>query len=105
MVIEWLQFRVQEELREQFVQLDAEIWTAALAEYSGFLGKEVWISPENLDEVITVIRWDSTESWYSIPSADLAAIDDAFSEAMGHGTYTLIASTQYQVRKFCSSDH
>ncbi len=104
MVIEWLQFRVQEELREQFVQLDADIWTAALARYSGFLGKEVWISPENLDEVITVIRWDSTESWYSIPSADLVAIDDAFSEAMGHDTYELIASTQYQVRKFCSSD-
>ena len=103
MVIEWLQFQVQEEVREQFVQIDEEIWTTALSSYSGFLGKEVWISPDNLGEVTMVIRWDSTDSWFSIPGSDLQKIDEQFADAMGRDTYDLIASKQYQVRKFLSS--
>ncbi|MEM7773218.1 MAG: TIGR03792 family protein [Cyanobacteria bacterium P01_E01_bin.6] len=103
MVIEWLQFWVQEDLREQFVQLDEEIWTAALSQYSGFLGKEVWISSDNLNEVIAVIRWDSTDSWYSIPQADLQTIDAEFTDAMGSGTFNLLDSKPYQIRKFLSS--
>ncbi|MEB3210044.1 MAG: TIGR03792 family protein [Leptolyngbyaceae bacterium] len=103
MVIEWLRFRVQEDLREQFVRLDEEIWTAALSQYDGFLGKEVWISADDLTEVISVIRWDSTDSWYSIPNSDLDRINAQFDEAMGSGVYELFESKAYQVRKFLSS--
>ncbi|MEL6221139.1 MAG: TIGR03792 family protein [Cyanobacteria bacterium J06626_14] len=103
MVIEWLQFRVQEDLREQFVQLDEEIWTAALSQYDGFLGKEVWISAEDLTEVVATIRWDSTDSWFSIPDSDLQRIDARFIEAMGDGTFELLDAKAYQVRKFSSS--
>lgn len=100
MVIEWLQFQVQEDLRERFVQLDSEIWTTFLAAYDGFLGKETWISPDTMGEVITVIRWESVEAWHSIPDDDLQKIDDEFSAAMGRDTYDLVASKEYQVRKF-----
>ncbi len=99
-VIEWLRFDVSPEARERFVQQDAEIWTTALSEYGGFLGKEVWISPENPREVITVVHWESFDQWYSIPEARLAAVEARFSEAMGQGTYQLLESKAYQVRKF-----
>jgi uncharacterized protein (TIGR03792 family) len=102
MVIEWLQFRVQEDLREQFVRLDEEIWTAALSQYDGFLGKEVWISAEDLAEVIAVIRWENSESWYAIPDSELQKVDTQFNEAMGEETFELVSSKAYQVRKFVS---
>lgn len=104
MVIEWLKFRVEEELRERFVQLDADIWTPALARQEGFLNKEVWISSERLDEVITVIRWSTAEAWYSIPSDELRQVEQRFSEALGQENYELLDSREYQVRKFSSAD-
>ncbi|MFQ3615370.1 MAG: TIGR03792 family protein [Cyanobacteriota bacterium] len=100
MVIEWLRFDVSPEARERFVQQDAEIWTTALSEYGGFLGKEVWISPDNPREVITVVHWESFDQWYSIPKDQLEAVEARFSEAMGQNTYQLLESKAYQVRKF-----
>lgn len=104
MVIEWLKFRVNEELRERFVQLDSDIWTTALARQDGFLGKEVWISSARLDEVITVIRWSTADAWYSVPSHELEQAEQQFSAAMGPDTYELLESQEYQVRKFSSSE-
>lgn len=98
MEIEWLKVRVSPELREQFVQKDAEIWTSALAKYPGFLDKEVWISPDNLAEVILVIHWQSFEQWQAIPAEELERIEAEFREAMGN-TYTLVEGSRYQVRK------
>lgn len=55
MIIEWLKVKVSPELRERYIQKDAELWTAALSSYPGFLSKEVlWIHPENLSEVVLV---------------------------------------------------
>ena len=56
MVIEWLKFRVDSKSREKFIQKDEVIWTASLSTYPGFLGKEVWIEPNEAD---TVIFYDS----------------------------------------------
>jgi len=98
-VIEWLKFTVNPELREQFVQTDEEIWTTALSAYPGFLGKEVWISPEHLSEVVCVIRWASLEQWQAVPGNSVEAAEARFAQIMGD-TYTLVESTQYQVRKF-----
>ncbi|MEH1935934.1 MAG: TIGR03792 family protein [Nostoc sp.] len=41
MVIEILKFKVAPNLREDFIQKDAQTWTTALPEYPGFLSKEV----------------------------------------------------------------
>jgi uncharacterized protein (TIGR03792 family) len=98
MVIEWLRFTVSPELREQFVQKDDEIWTCALATYPGFLGKEVWISPDTLSNVVMVIRWASFADWDAIPPNDLQQINAAFNQVMGD-TFTLEESLRYQVRK------
>ncbi|MBD1863289.1 MULTISPECIES: TIGR03792 family protein [Trichocoleus] len=102
MVIEWLKIKVAPEMREQYIQKDAEIWTAFLSEYPGFLGKEVWINPDNSTEVILVIRWASREAWKSVPSDRLAAIEQQFAQQLA-GSYPIIEAGEYQVRKFPQS--
>jgi uncharacterized protein (TIGR03792 family) len=98
-VIEFLKFKVTPELREKFIQKDAEIWTTALARYPGFLSKEVWIEPNAPAEVALVIRWATREQWKSIPAEQLEKIEARFAQQMGK-TYELVQSSEYQVRKF-----
>ena len=102
MVIEWLKFRVDPDSREQFIQQDEAIWTAALATYPGFLGKEVWIEPNDSDKVIFTIRWQTREQWKSIPASDLAKIEQRFSTKMREMNikYKMIESKEFQIRKF-----
>ncbi len=98
-VIELLKFQVDPNLRETFIQKDAEIWTTALAKYPGFLSKEVWINPNKPSEVTFMIRWATREQWQAISEADLAAIDSQFAQVMGDN-FQMIESAEYQVRKF-----
>ena len=102
MVIEWLKFRVDSESRENFIQKDEAVWTASLATYPGFLGKEVWIEPNEPDKVIFTIRWQTREQWKSIPTKDLSEIEQQFSTAMKkmNINYKMIESKEYQIRKF-----
>ncbi|MBW4562073.1 MAG: TIGR03792 family protein [Mojavia pulchra JT2-VF2] len=99
MVIELLKFKIAPNMREKCIQKDAEIWTTALAQYPGFLGKEVWINPHDSTEVIFIIRWASREQWQAIPQTDLEAIENKFAQALGD-TYKLVESAEYQVREF-----
>ncbi len=103
MMIEWLKFQVPEALRERFIQVDEEIWTTALAQYPGFMGKEVWLSPEQPDEIVFVIQWGSLEAWKSIPETVLKATEQQFAEKLGHASYTLAEAKAYQLRKFARS--
>nr|WP_199307694.1 MULTISPECIES: TIGR03792 family protein [unclassified Leptolyngbya] len=91
---------VQADLREQYVQKDEEIWTPVLAQYPGFLGKEVWISPDDLSNVVLVIRWASLEEWQAIPQEVLDKTEARFQEAMGGETYRITDSKRFQVRKY-----
>ncbi|NEQ30514.1 MAG: TIGR03792 family protein [Leptolyngbya sp. SIO4C5] len=102
MVIEWLKFRVPAEQREKYVQIDAEIWNSALEKYDGFMGKEVWISPDDTSELILVIRWASREQWKAIDQVGLDKITRAFDQALGF-EYEMLESKEYQVRRFLSS--
>lgn len=103
MVIEWLKIKVPPELREQYVQKDAEIWTPALFSSPGFLGKEVWINPDNLSEVVLVIRWASREQWKAVPAARLEQLENQFKQALG-GVCQIVEAGEYQVRKFSTKD-
>ncbi|AFY48066.1 putative cyanobacterial protein, TIGR03792 family [Nostoc sp. PCC 7524] len=97
MVIEFLKFKVASGMRENYIQKDTEIWTTALAEYPGFLDKEVWINPHDPTEVILIIRWATKEQWQAIPSQNLQAIEQKFNAALGN-TYNLVESREYQVQ-------
>ena len=100
MVIEWLKIQVASELREQFIQKDEEIWTAALSKYPGFLGKQVWLNPHQPDEVVLVIHWADREAWKSVPAAQLEATEQLFNQQMGEETHRIIEAGEYHVRKF-----
>lgn len=99
MVIEWLKIKVHPELREQYIQKDAEIWTAALTGFPGFLGKEVWIHPTDLSEIVLVIRWASREQWKAFPRERLQELEAAFNRALPSG-HQIVEAGEYQVRKF-----
>ena len=96
-VVELLKFKVPPEYREQFIQKDAEIWTMAIASFPGFLGKEVWIDPNQPTEVILVIRWATREQWKSIPQVLLEEISKQFAHQMGNISYELLDSSEYRV--------
>ncbi len=100
MVIEWLKFKVAPQLREKFIQLDDDIWTPTLAQFSGFLGKEVWIAPDMPDALILVIRWETRQKWKAIPVSILEVTEKQFAQAMGKDSYEMIGTGEYQVRKF-----
>jgi uncharacterized protein (TIGR03792 family) len=101
MVIEWLKVRVSPDLREKFIQQDAEIWTSMLAKYPGFLSKEVWINPETPTEVVLIIRWASLEDWKAVPLDRLVQTEQQFNQAFGD-QHQIIQAAEYQVRKFHS---
>jgi uncharacterized protein (TIGR03792 family) len=104
MVIEWLKFSVDTQLREQFILQDEIIWTASLSTYPGFLGKEVWIEPNAPERVIFTIRWQTRKDWKSIPMKDLVAIEKKFSALMREMNinYKMVESKEFQIRKFPS---
>ena len=100
MIIEWLKFRVSPNLREEFLELDQQIWTNKLKTCPGFLGKEVWLNPEKLDEVVILIHWQTRQEWKNIPQEELDRIEKQFNQKMQGKNYQMIESLEYQVRKF-----
>ncbi len=100
MIIEWLKFRIAPQLREKFIEKDAEIWTPVLASSPGFLSKEVWISPDAADEVIFVIRWETLQHWQSVTQTLLDDAEAYFAKHMGDDQYEMIEASEYHVRKF-----
>lgn len=99
MIIELLRVKVPPAQREKYIQKDAEIWTTALAKYPGFLGKEIWINPNDPTEVVLIIQWATKEDWKAVPQAEIDAIDQEFNQALGFPNQ-LVESSEYQVRKF-----
>lgn len=95
MVIEWLKFQVPPERWEAFIQRDEEVWTAGLQKFPGFLGKEVWIEPEQ-NEVVLVIRWQTQEDWDAFPAEEGEKLD----QAMGELRMPILDSRRYLLRKF-----
>jgi uncharacterized protein (TIGR03792 family) len=103
MVIEWLKFRVQPEVREKFVEQDQAIWTKALATQSGFLSKEIWINPDIPDEIILVIRWQTREQWKAIAPELLAQTEEIFKASMGKDSYEMTEAKEHHIRKFLNA--
>jgi uncharacterized protein (TIGR03792 family) len=98
MVIEWLTFQVAPENREAFIKVDSEIWTAALSQCPGYISKEVWISPEQDDQVIFIVRWQTREQWKSISEDWLEEVTARFNKAVDF-PHKMLESKEYQVRR------
>lgn len=97
MVIELLKVEVSPEYRTQYLQLDKEIWTQALAKFPGFLGKEVWLNPNQPSEVILLVRWASYKEWKSISVQLLEEIERQFEQATGNICHQIVESLEYEV--------
>jgi uncharacterized protein (TIGR03792 family) len=98
MIIELLKLKVPLSEQEEYLQKDAEIWTTVLANYPGFLGKEVWVSSEIPEELTFVIHWESREQWKAIPVDDLSLTEAKFTQALGK-SYPILESQEYQVKR------
>ncbi len=96
MVIEWLRFRMRPEQRQAFIERDAQVWTAGLQAWPGFLDKEIWLDPSQDTDVIAVIRWQTREQWKAVPAAVITDLD----QRMGDLRFPIVESREYQVRKF-----
>ncbi len=94
MVIEWQKVRVQPEVRDLYLEMDREIWTAGLAREKGFLGKEVWLGQDG--DVILVIRWQSEDDWKGMPKERQDDLDRQFREAVPEG-WELVETRSYEV--------
>jgi uncharacterized protein (TIGR03792 family) len=99
MEIERLLFRIEPTTREQFIRQDDAIWSATLGNYPGYLGKEIWINPDDDTEMVVVVRWRSFDDWQAVPQTVLQDAEERFQTAMGD-TYELLDSRRYQVRRF-----
>lgn len=97
--MEWLEFQVPIADRERYIQIDDQIWTPALQRYPGFISKETWIDPHDLERVVFVIHWQSRDAWKAIPEAELTEIEHRFDEAFAT-PYQLVSSREFQIRRF-----
>lgn len=97
MVIELLIVEVAAEDREKYLQIDREIWTKAIAQFPGFINKEVWLNPQAPTEVNLVIRWRSREEWKAISTQLLEDIERQFALKMGNTNHKIVELVEYQV--------
>jgi uncharacterized protein (TIGR03792 family) len=101
MVVEWLIIPVPADLQNTFIELDAAIWTPALACNVGFIGKQVWRTQEEPEILNLVITWQSRAQWHAVPRALLEETDQAFQLAMSHhapgGPFPVLRCIDYDV--------
>lgn len=97
MVVELLIVEIAIADREKYLQIDREIWTKAVAQFPGFINKEVWLNPDKPTEVNLIIRWRSREEWKSISTQLLEEIERQFALKMGNTRHKIVESVEYQV--------
>ena len=96
MVIEFLSFQVPLAAQQDFLALDASIWTPALAQSPGFLGKQAWRQVDAPDRINLVIQWRAQADWDQVDQKLLAATQAAFVKAMG-ADYPVLSCTAFDV--------
>jgi uncharacterized protein (TIGR03792 family) len=72
MVTELLRFKIRDDLRNEFLEKNASIWTPALQHHRGFVDKEIWFNRLDPTEVYVAIHWETIDDWKSFP-AELSA--------------------------------
>lgn len=84
---------------EKFIAIDHEIWTLKLAQYEGFISKDIFINETNPNEIQTILYWETLEQWKSIPHDELKHYEELFQKKMDGVFYNMKAAlhTQYQL--------
>ena len=95
MVIEWLEFTMNPEARDRFVQLDLEIWNPFLQTKPGFLRKQIWLDRNDTHRVIIMVEWSDRKLWKNITPTEIATITQQFDTQFAT-PYQLIVSREFQ---------
>ena len=94
-VVEWLRFDVMGS-RDRFIAVDDQVWTQALAQCQGFLGKAVWCPPDEPHTVIFVIHWQGRSLWKGLDQDWLGAIETQFQTQVAMA-YRLVEVREFKV--------
>ena len=86
MVIEKLTFKVDRIDHEAWLRIEEQTWSRFLETRPGFVKKEMWVDPENPDEIIAMIWWESRELWFSISQSDIDRVDAEMGTWFRQGT-------------------
>ena len=105
MIIEWLKFRVSCESHSAFIEHDESVWTVALETFSGYLGKRLWINPDQPQEIVILVHWESKEQWKAIPPSLLEQTEQVFREKMGSHDYEIVEGGEYLVKDLIKEHH
>ena len=97
MVIEMLRIRVPVADQPRYLAADAAIWTQALAQNDGYLGKEIWSPHDDPEMLHLIIRWASRAAWHGVPQDVLMRTNAAFQAAMGQD-YPVLSCTDFNVK-------
>ena len=81
--IEHLVFMTDPGKEQQWIELDHQYWTEYLSKNSGFIKKEVWLSPDNPGEIHTLIWWNSMDEWKQFSEEDVTKNDEKCTKALG----------------------
>jgi len=74
-VVEVLEFRIEPELLDRWLEIERDVWTGFLVGRPGFVHKQVWTDADDPGAVSVVIWWATREQWKRITAAQVAAVD------------------------------
>jgi uncharacterized protein (TIGR03792 family) len=75
MIVEFLTFDVEADVRAEWMEVDARTWTRYLENRPGFISKQLWVQRGTPHQVHAIIMWSDLDSWHAIPHEEMAALD------------------------------
>jgi uncharacterized protein (TIGR03792 family) len=80
MVIEFLTFDVDPEIRERWMEVDEQTWSRFLEQQTGFVSKQLWIEQGTPEQVHAIVVWTDEATWKSIPLEEIERVDASMGE-------------------------
>jgi uncharacterized protein (TIGR03792 family) len=94
MVVELLHFVVAPGRRDDFIARNEELWTPALRQQPGFLGREILVNVDRPDEVVIVIHWRTLADLETFPAGQQEKLEARMADVVRsqvQRTYDLVA--------------
>jgi uncharacterized protein (TIGR03792 family) len=90
-----LEFQVDPLDREDFIEIDRQIWTTTLAQHPAFQHKEIWIDPQRPAIVTIIIHWSNRADWKAIEPQALEDLAKQFQQKFSR-PYQLVGEREYK---------
>ncbi len=86
MVIEWLTFDIEPEIRDRWMEVEEVNWSRYLEQRPGFISKQLWVDQSNPGQIHAVITWTDEETWLTVPAEDIVRVDAAMGDLLRNCT-------------------